>query len=419
MIPNKLPRLLRPVLSPVTGSPQAPPEAGRRRRSWLRRAGAVLVAGLLETGTAGGQPAEVSEPPSPAPAAGVEGTFDVATVEDLALFYATESVRRVRVPLVLRLASAGKDGTSREEEIEKIRRDPPRLDDRGVVFPFGDKNPLSFALDLDRRTLSCRSRLVSKRGTVGHLGLTGPELAAALNASSSRERDRGGADFAYDPILDALSLQRVYRHPPADRDRFYEEMDGLIATRMSWAEGRYLERAEAIAEDRRPPASATAASEGFTASLVLRHFSAPPGGDQPWAERYLRAWDRPHGAPAPRLVSDGELVVDQTVHAHVHFRGAAGGERDATDVVATFRLIGPLGDEVFSDLAVPIWRGPVPPPDHLQIGVNDISFALDRDNPPGDYRLEATVCDAATGLCVELVHPFLLRPGEGMANPVS
>ena len=41
---------------------------------------------------------------------------------------------------------------------------------------------------------------MKKRGSIGRPALTGPEMAAALNAVTSRERDRGGADFAYDPI---------------------------------------------------------------------------------------------------------------------------------------------------------------------------------------------------------------------------
>ena len=60
---------------------------------------------------------------------------------------------------------------------------------------------------------------------------------------------------------------------------------------------------------------------------------------------------------------------------------------------------------------VPIWRSEAPPSDHLQIGVNDISFALDEDNPRGTYRLEVEVCETTASRCVKLAHAFVLRSG--------
>ncbi len=79
----------------------------------------VAAAGLycaLSAGASGARPETGSGPV-------VDGGFDLATVEDLALFFAEESVRRLRVPLPVRLFMGG---VSKKEEIEKIRRDPPK-----------------------------------------------------------------------------------------------------------------------------------------------------------------------------------------------------------------------------------------------------------------------------------------------------
>jgi hypothetical protein len=338
-----------------------------------------------------------------------DGTFDLATVEDLALFYAEESVRRLHIPLLLRLLVRGKDNPSQQERIEEVRSNPPRADAHGVVYPFGDKNALSFVFNSETRTLSCWERLVKKYGSTGNLALTGPEMAAALNAVSTRDRDRGGADFDYDPIRDAISLRRDYLHPPADRERFYKELNRLLATELKWEKGRYLKEAIAIAESRHPPGSATAATDGFEATLVLRHFSAQPSESKRWVERYLRAWDRPHGVRPPLLTSDRELLVDQTLHAYIHFHGARNDTQGTAAVDATFRLAAPDGTPTFADLEVPIWRAEAPPTEHLQIGVNDFSFSLDEEEATGTHRLEAEVCDTATSRCVKLAHPFVLR----------
>jgi hypothetical protein len=385
------------------------PSAGSR--SVALRSLPLLVAAILMSTSISGR-----EPYSAAPAAGAPqsgsgaaGTFDIAEVEDLALFFAVESVRRLRVPLAMRLLTLGKSPLNKQEEIETIRSNPPRADTQGVVYPFGDKNALSFVYNSAARSLSCWERVVKKRGSTGNFARTGPEMAVARNTASSRERDRGGADFAYDPIRDAVSLRRDYLHPPADRDRFYKELSRLLATELKWEKGRYLEKAVAIAESLHPPGSATAAADGFQATLVLRHFSAEPAQAKHWVERYVRAWDRPPGVRPPLLVSDRELLVDQTFNAYIHFRGARDGAHGTAAVDATFRLVGADGTEIFTDLQVPIWRTEAPPSDHLQLGVNDLSFSIDEEEPTGNHRLEAQVCDTATSRCVQLAHPFVLR----------
>jgi hypothetical protein len=388
-----------------------PPDPWSASRTSRPSTAALLVVSVLASISAiGGQ----AEPPAGSARAEESrpltlGSFDLATVEELGLFFAVESVRRLRIPLLLRLLPLGHDEPSKQERIDAILDDPPRADAQGVVYPLGDKNPLSLVYNAEARTLSCWERLVKLYGSTTAFGPTGPEMAAALNAASSRDRDRGGADFAYDPIRDAISLRRDYLHPPTDRNRFHKELSRLLRTELKWEKGLYLERATAIAESRRPPSSATATTDGFGATLVLRHFSAEPAAARHWVERYVRAWDHPPGGLEPRLVSDRELRVDQLLHAFIHFRGARDDAWGAAAVEATFRLLAPDGSEQFADLELPIWEGKAPPADHLQLGVNDISFSIDREEPTGTYQLEAEVCDVVTSRCVTLAHRFVLR----------
>jgi hypothetical protein len=365
-----------------------------------------LPLGLLpDGGQGGGRPAEAGAGQN---GPEVQGTFDLATVEDLALFFAEETIRRVWISPILRLLTPGKDGWNRKEEIERIRNNPPRADENLAVYPMGDKNDLSFVFDPDTRSLSCWERLVKKHGSTGMMGLTGSEMAAALNAVSARGRDRGGADFAYDAIRDALSLRLDFRHPPENRKRFYKEVRGLVAAQVKWTQ-RYLDVSRPIVEGRHPPGSATALTEGFGATLVLRHFSVEPSESQHYVERYLNAWDRPHGGMEPSLVSDRAVLVDQVLHAYIHFRGARNNAQGMAAVDATFRLVSPDNGPIFADLEAPIWRGPAPPASHLQIGEKDLALTLDQDEPLGTYSLEARVCDRTTSRCVELEHPFTLR----------
>jgi hypothetical protein len=382
-------------------------------RAYRPGTAALLVIAVLASISAIGRQAAPPAGSAGTAASGpvAQGSFDLATVEELGLFFAVESVRRLRIPLLLRLLALGQDEPSEQERIDDILEDPPKADAQGVVYPLGDKNPLSLVYNADTRSMSCWERLVKMYGSTSAFGLSGPEMAAALNAASSRDKDRGGADFAYDPIRDAISFRRDYLHPPADRDRFYKELSRLLRTELKWEKGPYLEKATAISENRRPPGSATATTDGFGATMVLRHFAAERPEARHWVERYVRAWDRPPGGLTPDLVSDRELRVDQILHAFIHFHGARNDAQGSAAVDATFRLLAPDGSKPFADLEMPVWRGQALPADHLQLGVNEISFSIDKEEPTGTYQLEAEVCDAATSRCVSLVHRFVLRPG--------
>lgn len=341
----------------------------------------------------------------------VKGSFDEETVEDLARFFATEAIRKARIPLAYRALSLIYGPIDKKGMIAEIEKNPPRIDAQGVVYPLGDKNQLSFVLDRETRTLSCWERVVKKYGGTGMLGLTGPEMARALNASSSRTRDRGGADFAYDPVRDALSLRIEFVDPPADRNEFFKPVDRLIKAVVKLEKKRYLQLAQAASNRARPPATATATKDGFSATLVLRHFSVEPSETERWASRYLQTWNpnRQPGAMTPKLVSDRKLVIDQILHVYIHFSGASNSVGGIAAVDATYRLIGPDGGQVFERRDVPIWRDRAHPLGHVHLGATDLSFSLDGEEPTGAYRLEATVCDRGTSRCLRLEHPLELR----------
>jgi len=335
------------------------------------------------------------------------GRFDLATVEELALFFAEESVRRLRVPLSVRLFMGG---VSKQEELEKVRRNPPRADRDGVVYPFGDSNPLSFVHDPEARTLTVWERMIKKRGSIGLWGLTGPEAAAALNTASTR-RDRGGADFAYDALRDALSFRLVYRQPPADRKRFYEEVSRVVATQLEWSEKRFLKEMNAIVEARKTPASATATREGFRATVALRHFAAGRDDTGRWVWRYVQAWSRPAPGPAPRMLSDAEVRAEQPLHAFLHFQGAVADAEGKARVEADLRLVGPEDGVRSSTPGILVFDGEAPPSGHLQLGDRGATLELAAGEPRGAYRVEAEVCDRVANRCVSLVHPISLVDG--------
>lgn len=337
------------------------------------------------------------------------GGFSLEVVENLALYFATESTRRLHIPLAMKIFMIATDEPTRQEEIDKIRANPPKANERGVVYPFGKHNPLSLTYNENRRTMTVWERFVKKRGRIGYYGLTGVELAAALNEATSREDERAGTDFAYDPVADAVSLHREYQRPPEDLDRFYEEVNGMVKAQLHWLESeRFIEVAKAAVKRHAPPVTASAENDGFRASLVLRHFSVYPVLTQFYVARYVKTWNRRHGAPSPLLVSDDRVYTGQNLNGFIHFQGATSGDDGSGAVNATFRLLYPNGTPVFENHQVEIWRTPSPPADHLQLGLNNLVVPFGAGTPLGSYKLEAKVCDEVAGRCVSLTHPFEL-----------
>jgi len=380
------------------------PDCRTLRRALALAVLATSVAGATTAAPAGGA---VDAAAGTASEAAATGGFDLATVEELALYFAEESMRRLRVPLPLRLLMGG---PSKQEKLEEIRQNPPKADDAGVVYPFGDKNPLSFAFDRAARTLTVWERMMKKRGSIGLWGLTGPEAAAALNAASTR-RDRGGADFAYDALGDALSFRLVYRRPPADRGRFYEEVNRVVGTQLDWSEKRFLKEMNAIVDARKTPASATATRDGFRATVALRHFAAGRDDTGRWVWRYVKAWSRPAPGPAPRMLSDAEVSAEQPLHAFLHFQGAVADAAGKARVEADLRLVGPEGRVRSSTPGILVFEGEAPPVGHLQLGDRGATLELAAGEPHGRYRVEAEVCDRVANRCVSLVHLIALIDG--------
>lgn len=335
--------------------------------------------------------------------------FDITLVEQLALFYAEESIKQMSIPLALRIFSTGDNKPSKKAELKKLRNNPPKINADGVVYPLGENNPLSFIYSSQNRTMTVSERIINKRGVVGYYGLTAIELAGELNKESSRKKDRAEADFAYDSIADNLSLQRLYNSPPENKKKFYQAVDRIIKAKLKWTQKeRFLNAARAAAARNQLPESASTEIDGFKAHLILRHFSVTPDENQFYTDRYVKGWDRKPSLNSPLLVSDQKVSTNQILNGFIHFQGAVNGADGMANVVADFSLMDPNGQIIFEIPVVQIWRHQAPPQYHLQIGTNNISFSMDDESKIGQYTVEAKVCDQVSNRCSVLRHPIEL-----------
>ena len=335
--------------------------------------------------------------------------FTRKDVEDLALYYAVESYRRLEIPKEMRHL-ADEIERDRQKEIKEIKADPPKLQPNGAVHPFGPNNPVSFVLN-DDGTMTVWNEMIELEGKLSRWGPTAPEAAKALNESSTR-KERGDSDFAWDRTKDALSMHTGWTEVPrtkAERERFYRRTMKQHTAFMSWSEGGFVDRMNGVVGQRELPKSASSEQDGFAASLVLRHFSATGDEQQAFAERYKRVWDRPaRHKLAPRIVSDRSVPQEQRFYLFFHFRGSKNNTTGISPVDATLRIRSPDGELLVEDVVVPLWRAEAKAEDFWQIGGNNVDLTLDREQAPGGYRIEADICDQTTGRCVTVVHPLEL-----------
>jgi hypothetical protein len=338
------------------------------------------------------------------------GSYNLQMVEDLALFYAEESIRKLRIPLTLRVLGAiAGNKIDRKSEVSKLRSNPPKANEIGVVYPFGAKNPLSFEYNADKGSLVVWERIIYKRGSIGFYGLTAIELANQLNQNTSIKKDRAGADFAYDSNADALSLRREYTKVPKDKNKFYKEIDHLLKIQNKWTQSdRFIKAAIAASQRNKPPVNASSEKDGFTATLALRHFSVEPKLSQFYIDRYVKSWDRIPTMKPPMLVSDRRVKSNQVLNGFIHFMGSENSLDGTADVMAEFKMIDPSGEIVFEMQRVQLWNYQSPPLNHLQIGENNISINFDAPSKLGDYIIEAKVCDQVNKKCVDLIHTIEL-----------
>ena len=339
-----------------------------------------------------------------------KGGFDLEHVEELGLYFAEESTRRLYIPITFRIvALAMGEKISRKEELEKIRENPPKADANGVVHPFGSSNPLSLVYNSETRSMTAWERFIRYRHGVGYYGFTGPELAAGLN-KVARKKDLAGGSFAFDPLKESISLKREYKDPPQDLDKFYDEINQLVKAYLRWIQKSelFLENATAAAKLYAPPASASATHNGFSAVMTLRHFSVPYTMIGHYIDKYAQYWEHRRGNTDTLLVSDSEMFYGQGVSAFIHFKGALDDSEGKAAVEVTYSLKGPNGNMIFDNHTMPIWWEAAPPGERLQLGRKNLLGGLGYDLQPGQYQMGARVCSQPADNCVDLEIPFSL-----------
>ncbi len=286
----------------------------------------------------------------------------------------------------------------RAEYLAELRADPPRFDARERFHFNPPGGMLEFEYDAERGALIVRTAIHRYRGRQQGHGLSFEQISEAVQRYAKDGASLGGGRLDTAPKLDGVFLRRDFVGPPRSARQFARQVDDLVKAANRWFRKHYLRALEAYAPTLAPPASATAETGGFRATLALT--------DNP--ELYARIWSRPPGALQPRHISVHEAKPGTELVLAIHIVAPAADSEGLARVEATTRLLGPDGVERGTPSEVVLWHKPPPPAGHFQLTDWPSGVGFAATEPEGSFRVLAEVCDRVAERCVQLTHPVAI-----------
>lgn len=147
---------------------------------------------------------------------------------------------------------------------------------------------------------------------------------------------------------------------------------------------------------RLPDTPSMKASGDFAVQLVLT----------PDEKAFREAWNAATNEP-PRLVTTDKASVGATLGGMLIFTGCAPGPARNCDVTAEFTLQQPNGTRIPAGRG-PVWLAQAPQPRIFLLGQVNVAIAMNKEDPPGTYQLQATVTDNVAKRTLQLTTTFEL-----------
>ncbi len=267
-----------------------------------------------------------------------------------------------------------------------------KLNDNGLYGLTGVDGRVVFEYLPEAKTLHCFSVVHSFRRVVR------PWVFRALQEAAAGGVRTNGAELIYDPVAKAILLRETFKKSPVSSRDFLKSCDGVMKTGERWKRDHFLPALNAFYVRYAPPASATARSETFQATLVLAEDK----------EAFLDVWDRPATARQPAIWTLGQMTAGEAAHAFVLFSDCAPDATALCSLMASFEILRPDGSSRVNVPDVPLWNDSPPPPGHLQVAEQSLEIGFDGVEPLGTYRIRTEICDRGAQNCLELTLPVEL-----------
>ena len=275
-----------------------------------------------------------------------------------------------------------------------------RLAEKGIAIEYLHES----------KTLDCLSPIHSFHDDENYLTLykregnvVWPWVFRALQEYANNGVSTNGAEIIFDPVSFRIYLRKRFEKPVSKR-KFIKACNQVMKVGDHWNRKHIRPALDEYYARHTPPASATAKSKGFRATLVLAEDEVA----------FRNIWDRPSkvgkmNTPQPAIWTLSQVVVEDPIYGFVLFSGCATDPTGHCVITGSFEVIGPDGFSPTVKENVPLWNKSSPPDKHLQAAQKNLEYIFHQQEAiPGAYSIRGKVCDQIAQRCVELSLPLEL-----------
>ena len=121
---------------------------------------------------------------------------------------------------------------------------------------------------------------------------------------------------------------------------------------------------------------------------------------------FINEWMKPE---TPKIKSVTDVKRGELIGAFVLFAGCKPDGAGVCNSEVDYVVLKPDGSVYAERKAQPLWKDPPPPAQNIQLGKAILGIRMEKDDPPGEYKVKAKVSDLNAGVSFDLETKFRLQ----------
>ena len=123
-------------------------------------------------------------------------------------------------------------------------------------------------------------------------------------------------------------------------------------------------------------------------------------------QAFLKEWFKPE-TPKINLVTDAKR--GEVIGAFVLFAGCKPNDAGVCNSEVDYAVLKPDGSLYAERNGQPLWKEQPPPAKNIQLGKAILGIRMEKNDPPGEYKVKAKVSDLNAGISFDLETKFRLQ----------
>ena len=121
---------------------------------------------------------------------------------------------------------------------------------------------------------------------------------------------------------------------------------------------------------------------------------------------FIEQWLKPE---TPKINTATHVKRGDLFGAFVLFAGCKPDAQGVCNSEVDYMIYKPDGSLYAERKGQPLWKEQAPPPQNVQLSSAILAFRLEKNDPPGEYKVKAKVSDLNADVSIELETKFLLK----------